>query len=242
MAAALSPVEGTPSRLMEPASGSRRRSRAARTVDLPAPDPPVRRDSGAGRQIERDAVDRGLVAVRVGHAEALDAERRHRAADPGRSRRAAGGSPLPGGSGVASTSSTREAAACPSALAWNSAPARRRGMKISGATSRTAIAVCRSSSPRGAADPTPWRRGPRRTRPACPWTGRRGRRCAASAWWPSAPLRSPPPPRADPAPGGRRRAGWAAPRRAGGNGRPTSRAGAIAAPTVSPPHVRRTPW
>ena len=139
---------------IRPPAAQKRRS-AASTVDFPAPDPPVSATRLPGGQIEGDAVDRGRVAVRVGDAQALDVEcrhRRHRVDGP-----PGGGtappSPAPG-SGVASTSRTRVAAACPSALAWNSAPARRSGMKISGATRRTAIAVCRSTSPQRSRRPS----------------------------------------------------------------------------------------
>ena len=114
--------------------------RRARST-CPTPDGPVSATRAPGGRGTRRTTSGGTVAVRVVDRAAL---RRQSAAVLRRPRPRAVDRPdaaVGAGAGVASTSSTRSAAACPSVLAWNSAPARRSGMKISGATSSTAIAV-----------------------------------------------------------------------------------------------------
>ena len=217
-----------------PPLGSTKRKQRGQHRRLARPRRPGQRHAASRAAACSENDDQGgPVPVLVVDAEPVDASgparcrRRRRPSAPPARRLRRGGGRRP------STSSTRAAAACPSVLAWNSAPARRSGMKISGATSRTAMAVCRSSSP--PEQPQPEHHGDevrRRTRRSCPWRGRRGRRRAACAWWPRARLRSPPRPRGGPAPRGRRRAASGVPRRAGGSGRPASRAGATGAPSA----------
>ncbi len=150
-----------------PRLDSTKQSSAPRTVDLPAADCPVSatRDPGAtsneapstaGRPRPGCSTTRPATA-RVGAGIATGPRLPARAG--GSPWGAAGpGSPVgaaaPDDSGVPSTSRTRPAAACPSVLAWNSAPARRSGMKISGATSSTAMAVCSPSSPQSSRSPS----------------------------------------------------------------------------------------
>jgi hypothetical protein len=151
--------DGRPSIDMVPALGCTNPSSAASTDDLPDPEGPDEGDPRARRRVEARTrrARRGAVVVLDPQAST------RRSIAPAEvamvlGRRATGR----GGVSRASTSSTRAAAAWPSVLAWNSAPARRRGMKISGATSSTAMAVCTPSSPHSrrrpsamATNPTP---------------------------------------------------------------------------------------
>ena len=200
---------------------------------------PRQRDPGARRGVEGEGRRaRGGRGARTATATASTASsgRRRDAPAPGAGSRRA---PVLTGADVPSTSRTRAAAACPSVLAWNSAPARRRGMKISGATSRTAMAVCRLSSPHRQAEPEDHRHeadpeagdhvhgegreegDPQRAHRGRPHAlGGRGHLAASLLL-------------ADEGPQGREPFD-----RAGGTGRRASPAGATGAPTASSPRAR----
>ena len=147
-------LAGSPSSAMVPPWGSTKRKSAARTVDLPAPDGPVRATllpGGACSEKARSAAPpRSRYSTRT-PSTVTPAPRLVGSASagvvPGEPPSVPRGAPVSPRVAVPSTSRIRAAAAWPSVLAWNSAPARRSGMKISGATSRTARAVCSPSSP-----------------------------------------------------------------------------------------------
>ena len=181
---------------MVPPDGSTKQSNGGEHGGLAGARRPGQRQPGPRRDLERDAPEGGAAAAgvvdrQVRHDEGGDRDRSRNRGGPARARR----------SGDASRERCPQhvedarAAACPSVLAWNSAPARRRAMNTSGATSRTAMAVWRPSSPQSSRRPSTMATSPT-PRPAMrSMESDRGRRGAGCAWWRRGRLRSPPPPR-----------------------------------------------
>ena len=120
--------------LMVPAERGANPSRASNTEDLPAPEGPTERDLRTGRRVEGEGGQGGGGAVVVLDPESLNAQIDGGRGSPTGARSDSAGAATglaarrSGPSAArARTSSTRVAAACPSVLAWNSAPAAAEG-------------------------------------------------------------------------------------------------------------------